>query len=75
MYCLGVAVAIVKVRRFDAENTTDNLKMSSVGEDYVIIALNNVIFRLIHSFFLIFRLNGFPPCCFALGLVTLQRLH
>lgn len=50
MYCLGVAVAIVKVRRFDAENTTDNLKMSSVGENYAIIALNNVIFRLFIPF-------------------------
>lgn len=52
MYCLGVfeILSIVKVRRFDAENTTDNLKMSSVCEDYVLIALNNVVFRLFIPF-------------------------
>lgn len=50
MYCLGVAAAVVKVRRFDAENTTDNLKMSSVGENYVIIVLNNIRFRLFIPF-------------------------
>lgn len=50
MYCLGVAFTVVKVRRFDAENTTDNLKMSSVGENYVIIVLNNIRFRLFIPF-------------------------